>query len=130
MKKMLKEDKKNKDLCKRCSKCCRYIATEIDRPTSEEDFENIIWFLYHKNVGVYLGHDNKWYLEFVTPCKELNFRGFCKVYDKRPQICRDYNQNECPQYNDGPTEKQYFHSVEEFKKYLEDKKSKKEKKKK
>ena len=122
----MNSDQKNKDLCKNCDACCRYIALEIDRPTTKDEEENIIWFLLHKNVTVYIGLDNKWYIEFQTPCKALK-KGLCQEYQTRPKICREFTQDSCVKYNPGPTEKILFSSAEDFKKYLVQKKPAKKK---
>ncbi|MEK7167572.1 MAG: YkgJ family cysteine cluster protein [Patescibacteria group bacterium] len=110
--------------CSGCDECCRYVAIELDKPTDQTDRQNIIWFLKHKNVKVYIGFDNKWYLEFSTPCKELDRKGWCKDYDNRPQICREYDQKDCTGHSLSSAEKVCFTDSKEFKKYLEKKKIK------
>lgn len=124
MKKKPKTSQENYDLCRGCDDCCRYIAVEIDRPTTKMEFENIRWFLLHENVSVSVGFDNNWYLEFKTKCKALKNKR-CSVYNKRPQMCRDYDQSECTHYNNEPAEKFLFENVKQFEKYLSDKKKKK-----
>lgn len=121
-KKINVSDKKNKNLCKRCSACCNYIAVEIDKPTDNDDYNNILWFLLHKNVRVYIGWDNKWYLEFITPCKKLNLRGLCKDYAARPKVCREYSQKDCPKYSHDAAEKTYFKTADDFLAFLKKKK--------
>ena len=116
--------KKVKNLCNGCDECCRYVALEIDKPIEQDDYQNILWFLCHKNVKVYLGFDNKWYLEFSTPCKELDQKGFCRDYENRPVICREYDQKDCTGRNTSSAEKICFNSSAEFKKYLDKKKIK------
>jgi len=117
-------DHKNKDLCKNCDACCRYIALEIDKPMTDEDNDNIIWFLLHQNVTVYIGFDNKWYIEFQTPCKALK-KGLCSEYQTRPNVCRDHKQKTCVKFIPGPTEKKLFSSADDFRKYIAVKKTKK-----
>jgi len=116
----MKSDQKNKKLCQKCDACCRYIATEIDKPTTKDEIENIYWFLLHENVGIYIGFNNKWYLEFSTPCRSLKNK-LCTNYSNRPKICSDYNQKDCPKYNPGNTEKKYFHDEKEFFSYVKEK---------
>jgi hypothetical protein len=116
-KKTQKSDQENASLCKNCDHCCRYIALEIDKPTTKAEKENIIWFLLHKNISVYIGHDNHWYVEFQTPCKALH-EGRCSVYNDRPSMCREYNQDSCTKYINEPAEKIIFTSPEQFKKYF------------
>ena len=122
MKTIDRHSEKNKHLCSGCDDCCHYIAVEIDRPTSKTDYQNIIWFLLHKNVKVYISWDNDWFLEFVTPCLRLDKNGLCGDYENRPRLCRDYHQDDCTRYNEEPAEKILFDSADAFKKYLKRKK--------
>ena len=108
---------KNKKLCHDCDDCCRYIALEIDRPTNINDYQNIIWFLLHENVNIYIDWDNDWFLEFNTKCLALKNK-LCSVYEKRPSMCRQYKQEECTKYNTEKPEKYYFHDIGSLKRYL------------
>lgn len=67
----------------------------------------------HKNVNVYIDEEGEWHLEFLTPCEFLGEGNKCKIYDKRPEICKEYNHDECTFYNDY-SEKVNFSSIEEF----------------
>jgi len=58
-------DPKNPNPCLGCSNCCEYIATQIDRPTTIRDFDQIIWYLIHKDVWVYIDEENDWYIQLV-----------------------------------------------------------------
>jgi Fe-S-cluster containining protein len=97
---------------------------EIDKPEDKDDYNYLFWYLHHKNIGIYIGWDNKWYLEFLTKCKKLNYQGNCKIYENRPKICQDYNQKDCTKYNSEPAEKIYFKTVEDLENYLQKKKIK------
>jgi len=120
---------KNKLLCDGCDECCRYIALEIDKPKSQEDYDNIIWFLLHKNVHVYVNFDNEWLVEFATPCKMLNPKTrLCTIHKSRPQICRDHKQKDCVRHDPEPAEKLSFRTADEFKKYWKRETAKKKKK--
>jgi len=102
--------------CKRCSNCCRYIATEIDKPEKKEDYDEIVWFLLHENVHVYIDDEDDWIVEFSTKCRALDDDGKCKVHEKKPELCKKYDPAECT--NGGESgEKVSFWSVEDFKKY-------------
>jgi uncharacterized protein len=120
---MKKTNQENKKLCSNCDECCRYVALQIDKPTTKTEYQNIIWLLLHENVGVYIDYDNDWFVEFITPCKKLKNK-LCSDYNNRPKICRDYSQEDCTYYNHEPVEKIYFHNEQEFKKYLINKKIK------
>lgn len=119
---------KNKMLCDGCDECCRYIALEIDKPKNDQDCDNIIWFLLHKDVHVYVDWDNDWFVEFATPCKALDLKTkLCMIYDKRPKICREYKQKDCVRHDPVSAEKISFNTAEEFKQYWQDLKAKKKK---
>lgn len=120
----------NHRMCEGCSKCCEYIALEIDEPIDFEDFENIRWYLLHKNVKVYFTEDEdvevgederfKWFLQFQTPCKELNPDGLCQIYEKRPLICQEHSAETC-EIRDGDDEEiKSFTNPDEFWAWVEE----------
>ncbi len=117
--KQKKEDEKNKELCKNCnSECCKYVAIEIDAPEELKDFEDIKWYVAHKNINVYVDEDNEWHVEFLTPCEHLNPEtGLCDIYNTRPRICREFSQDECPFHNDY-TEKFTFNKIQDVEDYI------------
>ena len=50
------------DLRKRCKGlCCRYFAFPIETPEDWDDYDDIRWYLAHKNVNVFV-EDGHWYL--------------------------------------------------------------------
>ncbi|MBU2052776.1 MAG: YkgJ family cysteine cluster protein [Nanoarchaeota archaeon] len=107
--------------CKSCEgDCCKYIAIEIDVPETKEDFENIKWFVCHENVNVYVNEEGEWYVEFITPCEFLGENNKCKIYDKRPKICRGYNHDECTFHN-GYSEKHRFKILKDVENYIGEK---------
>ena len=124
----MKKTKKKELTCDGCSDCCKYIATEIDKPKTKDDIDNIIWFLHHRNVRVYIDWDNDWYLEFMTKCRQLNSKGLCQIYTSRPKMCKDYKHKDCTKHNSDPAEKFYFKSADDFEKYLKNRKTSPKKK--
>ena len=118
--KKLSEDKLNKKLCGKCTKCCEYINIPLDMPTTEEEFDNILWYLLHKNVYVWIGKQNKWYVRFNTPCRPLK-KGRCEEYSARPMLCREYCQKICEKHRPAKDEKRAFHTREELLAYLKKK---------
>lgn len=92
---MTKDDHENKRLCDGCSACCEYISMELDEPEDKNDYENFLWYLFHQNVRLYIDHEDGWYIEFRTRCKKLGADLLCKVYQKRPNICKEHDQGEC-----------------------------------
>jgi len=108
--------------CDTCGgKCCEYIAIEIGRPTTKTDFDNIRWYLTHKNVNIFVDHDKKWHVEFRTPCEKLTKNKKCLMYENRPQICRKHGnkEQECEYYDSPYT--LYISSIKDFEAYLQNK---------
>ena len=107
--------------CDNCdAKCCKYLAMEIDTPESRDDFENIRWYVAHKDVIVYVDGDGAWHVEFQTPCEYLGEGNKCQIYKKRPKICKTYSQDECHFHNEYE-EAHTFHSIEEIDEYIKEK---------
>ena len=114
------EEVKEIKTCDDCNAaCCRYIAMEIDCPDSIEDFENIKWYVCHKNVKIFVDEDYEWHIEFTTDCKHLGENNRCNFYERRPEICREYNQEECTFHNNYE-EKYVFLNVDDVDKYIEE----------
>jgi len=111
-------DPKDPNPCSGCSNCCEYIALEIDTPTTVNDFDQIRWFLIHKDVWIYIDEENEWHIQFNTPCEKLENRR-CSIYEERPFICRDYKADECARYGDGEMEKFLFKSGDDLMQHLE-----------
>ena len=88
--------------CERCGgKCCEYVAIEIGRPTTKTEFDNIRWYLAHRNVNVFIDHKKKWHIEFRSPCENLTKDKKCLMYERRPHICRRHGirEQECEFYD-------------------------------
>jgi len=99
------------------SKCCTYVTQHIDTPKTKEEFDFLLWQLSHQNVQAYKDEDG-WFLLFNSRCQHLQSDGGCGIYETRPQICRDYDNDYC-EY-DEPAEKNFemfFDSYETLEKY-------------
>jgi len=105
--------------CDACgARCCSYVAIEIGRPTSKSDYDHIRWYLAHESVNVFVDHENKWYVEFRTPCANLGEKQECLIYPSRPGICRDHPGLEWDcEYFDSPY-RHYFSTMKQFEKFL------------
>jgi hypothetical protein len=116
-------DNGNKVLtCEECSDCCTYLAIEVDKPTCKKDYSDFMWYLYHKDISIFIDHDNSWNLEIRTICESLDKNGKCKVYDERPVICRKYEHESCTTHSKGEYFKEKFNTVAQLKAYLDKKK--------
>jgi len=116
---------KNSKTCDGCEgNCCKYVAIEIDTPKSRKDFEDIKWYVIHKNIQVYVEEDGTWNIEFLTPCEYLDGNNQCEIYETRPKICREYDYEECTFHNEYE-EKHTFRTLEDINNFIEKKFSKK-----
>lgn len=105
--------------CKQCTTCCRHVAIQIDKPKSKKDFKEIIWYIMHKDVQVFVCHENDWYIEFKADCKALNNKGNCSIYTQRPDICKEYSAEDCECNGDGSPYRILFTSKQDVENYVE-----------
>ena len=83
------------DQCGNCiGLCCRYFALPIETPEDREDYDDIRWYLCHKDITVFV-EDGDWYINIKNKCKYLDKDNRCRIYSKRPRICREYNHKDC-----------------------------------
>jgi Fe-S-cluster containining protein len=101
--------------CSQCGLCCTYLAIEIDGPTSVKRATELLWYLYHQDVSLYL-NDDSWMIQFETTCRHLTADRRCGVYATRPHICREFSEQEC-EVNTGD-DGQTFYTVAAFMDYL------------
>lgn len=69
---------------------CEYITSRLGEPEDSEDCDEILWFLHHRNIGVFV-LDEEWYIQLHTNCEKLNARGRCEVFKKRPDACAEFD---------------------------------------
>ena len=114
--------------CTACeAACCRYVATQIDEPDTKNDYDNIRWYLLHRDVSVFVDHDDDWYIEFTTPCEALDDQHLCTIYGQRPRLCRTHgsnNENDCEHLGAVSPYKLLFKTATEFENYLDKRKIK------
>ncbi len=109
--------------CEGCTKCCDYVALEIDKPETKQDFDEIRWFLLHKDVLVFIDHDDSWNLQFDTKCEKMKEDGWCNYYEKRPHICRKHSPDNCEKFGEGNSFKTMWKTIEEFDVWMKKNKS-------
>ena len=81
--------------CFECALCCTYVAVEIDTPTTGTEYDQIVWYLYHRDVEVFVDWDDAWHVLFRTRCENLSAAGTCGIYERRPGICKDFDWRGC-----------------------------------
>lgn len=81
--------------CIECAKCCTYVAVGINAPTKPRYATDILWYLYHEKVKVYLDGDGEWCVMFESRCRNLGDDLLCGVYEDRPHICRAFDNKTC-----------------------------------
>ncbi len=74
--------------------CCRYIVKKMEPPRTRLDWDELYWFVCHEKVAVYID-ERKWYLMVDVPCMHLDDSSSCRVYPKRPDVCRMHEAENC-----------------------------------
>jgi Fe-S-cluster containining protein len=92
--KMIKVTTENKCCFCKDSKCCTYITQELDTPRSMHDFDHLLWQTAHQDIQIYKDEDG-WYLLVNNACRHLGPGGMCKIYDERPMVCREHDNDYC-----------------------------------
>ena len=103
--------------CFECAQCCSYVAVEIDTPTTSKEYDQIVWYLYHRGVEIFVDWDGAWHVLFRTRCENLSAAGTCRVYEQRPAICKDFDWRACERRftpADGPPDKLCWTEAEAF----------------
>lgn len=72
--------------CKRCGKCCKNIYS-----VGIENETDLKWmkFFFPSYKRFYISHRDE-FNNIVLACKYIGDDGLCKVYKKRPGVCRRY----------------------------------------
>ena len=106
------------ETCRKCgAKCCRYFCFQIDEPDDYAEFDDIRWFLLHKDVSVHVDDAGDWYISIANHCKMLGRDNCCKIYETRPTICRKYEMANCDQTGGDYGYDEQFESPEDIDRY-------------
>jgi hypothetical protein len=81
--------------CSSCDTCCTYLNIVADRPTDEEDVNELLWYINHKNCEINHDEDGGWSILFRTACELLGRNGLCGIYERRPTVCKTFSSNNC-----------------------------------
>jgi Fe-S-cluster containining protein len=110
----------NRSICDNCTICCEHVSLQIDTPETEEDYQDIIWYVMHENVFVMIDNEGDWLIEFKTKCKALDEKGLCQIHSNRPKICREYSQDTCEMHGDGESHKFFFKNRDEVIRWVQE----------
>ena len=108
-----------KVLCDKCTGlCCRYFALPIDTPEDKGDYDDIRWFLCHKDITVFV-EKGDWYINIMNKCRHLSQKdNRCRIYKKRPRICRYYSHKTCDLVEGEYDYKLHFTSDKQMEEYI------------
>lgn len=109
--------------CTECAKCCTYVGVGIETPKRARYATDILWYLYHENVYVYVDGDGEWSVHFETRCRNLGDDLLCRIYEQRPHICRSFDNTTC-EVNDHAHESLTFYEPVAFLEWLHEKRPK------
>ena len=99
--------------CTDCGRCCTYVGVGINAPTSPRYATDVLWYLYHHGVYVYVDGDGEWSVHFEARCRNLGPDLRCAVYADRPHICRTFDNRTC-EVNDPAHDSLTFREPTEF----------------
>jgi Fe-S-cluster containining protein len=99
--------------CTDCGRCCTYVGVGINPPTSARHATDVLWYLYHEGVYVYVDGDGEWSVHFEARCRHFGEDLRCSVYAERPHICRTFDDRTC-EVNDPVRDSVTFREPDEF----------------
>jgi Fe-S-cluster containining protein len=99
--------------CTECGRCCTYVGVEIETPDKAKDASDVLWYLYHPGVYIYVDGNGDWSVHFESRCENLGDDLLCRIYERRPHICRGFDNKTC-EVNDHGHTALTFHQPAEF----------------
>lgn len=103
----------NMNLCRDCGMCCKYITVIINPPATKKELDRIIWYLLHEST-VFVEDDGTWKVNLNRKCNAQNEKGECTIYEDRPNLCKEYLQEDCEKYGVVDNIVHYFTDRKEF----------------
>ena len=58
------------------------------------EIDDLRWKLHFDTVKVYI-KSRRWYLLIKGKCMYLSDDNLCKIYDRRPEVCREHKSDSC-----------------------------------
>jgi Fe-S-cluster containining protein len=107
-------------LCDQCvALCCRYFAFQIEKPTTQRDFDDLRWYMLHEDTIIFV-EDGQWYIQINRKCKALLPDNRCGIYENRPTICREYTTESCDWHGDEYDYDELFTEPEQIERYAKE----------
>lgn len=82
------DDPRKMELCKKCMACCMKVGFQMFEPTIDQ-------MEFYKTRGFKIHNEGRGWKSFSIEqiCQHLDVEGRtgCKIYEHRPQICRDFD---------------------------------------
>ena len=103
--------------CTDCGRCCTYVGVGINPPMSARHATDVLWYLYHEGVYVYVDGEGEWSVHFAARCRHLGPDLRCGIYAQRPHICRTFDNRSC-EVNDPAHDSLTFREPDEFLEWL------------
>lgn len=86
--------------CDECGgECCKKITFVLEDPETDDDIEDLKWYLYHETIKLYIDDEDDIIAEVPVKCKMLK-DGKCIIYEKRPPVCRQAEISDCEANNE------------------------------
>jgi Fe-S-cluster containining protein len=105
--------------CRSCgATCCRYVAVALSPPRERADHDLIHWYLLHRKVCIYIDRDGDWWVQVGTNCRHIAADGSCGIYERRPQLCREYGTHACERADHNDENIAEFTTIEEFERFF------------
>ncbi len=106
------------DYCKDCdAKCCKYFTVPLDAPEDEEDFDAFYWYILHEGVSIFIDDEGDWFINIENRCGALDKNNRCRVYSRRPQICRDHTLEVCEKSEEPYDFREHFFTAKQLQSY-------------
>jgi len=110
--------KSRKNYCRGCdSMCCRYFTVPLETPEDADDFDAMQWYILHEGISIYVDDEGDWYVNVDVRCRALDDDGRCRIYRRRPDICRDHTAEICERHGDEYDFREHFHNEKELMAY-------------
>jgi len=108
----------NADLCAGCTRCCEAVSIEVDAPRTPREYDQWVWVLHHRGLGIFVEKPERWFLNIETRCEKLDARGRCSIHGEHPILCREYDPRSCERRGALTDVVAWFHDAMELEDWL------------